>query len=58
MDMGGLWHCDYVCELLADILRICCMVSFEFFPRCVVAVSDVDVSCVVSVAEDVELYGG
>jgi hypothetical protein len=45
-------------ELLVDVLCISGVIAFEFFSRCVVAVSYVDVSCVVSVAEDVELHWG
>ena len=55
--LGGLWH-FYMHELLVDVLCISGVIAFEFFSRCVVAVSYVDVSCVVSVAEDVELHWG
>ena len=45
-------------ELFVDVLCVVCVIAFEFFSRCVVAVSYVQVSCVVSVAEDVELHWG
>jgi hypothetical protein len=55
----------YMHELFVDVLCVGGVIAFEFFSRCVVAVSYVQVSCVVSVAEDVELdleisppYGG
>ena len=51
--VGGLWHCDCICEVFVDILRVGGVVAVEFFSRCVVAVSDVDIPRVVSVAEDV-----
>ena len=45
-------------ELLVDVLCISGVIAFEFFSRCVVAVSYVDVSCVVSVAEDATEWWG
>ena len=45
-------------ELFVDVLCVGGVIAFEFFSRCVVAVSYVQVSCVVSVAEDVELHWG
>ena len=39
-----------------NILRVWGVIAFEFFSRCIVCVSDVDIPCVVAVAEDVELY--
>jgi hypothetical protein len=54
--MGGLWH--YICKLLVNILRVWGVIAFEFFSCCVVAVSDVDVPRVVSIAEDLFERGG
>ena len=54
--LGGLWHFDCVYELFVDILRICGVVAFEFFSRCVVFVSYIDISCVVSVAENLSVF--
>ena len=53
--MGGLWH--YIYELFINILRVWCVIAFEFFSPRIVSVSDVDVPCVVAIAEEVELYG-
>jgi hypothetical protein len=54
--MGGLWH--YIYELFVNILRVLGVIAFEFFPRCIVCVSDVDVPRVVSIAEDLTEGGG
>ena len=54
--MGGLWH--YICKLLVNILRVWSVIAFEFFSRCVVTVSYVDVPRVVSIAEDLTEGGG
>ena len=48
--MGGLWH--YIYELFINILCVWGVIAFEFFSCCVVSVSDVDIPCVVAVAED------
>jgi hypothetical protein len=48
--VGGLWH--YIYELLINILRILGVISFKFFSRCIVSVSNIDVPCVVSITED------
>ena len=45
-------------ELFVNILRVWCVIAFEFFPRCIVSVSDVDVPRVVSIAEDLTEGGG
>jgi len=54
--MGGLWH--YIYELFINILRVLGVIAFEFFSRCIVSVSDVDVPRVVSIAEDLTEGGG
>ncbi len=38
--------------MFIDILRVGGVIAFEFFSRCVVAVANVDIPRVVSVAED------
>ena len=40
-----------------DILRIFCMVSFEFFSRCVACISYIDIPRVVAIAEDLSEGG-
>jgi hypothetical protein len=52
--MGGLWH--YIYELLMNILCVWGVIAFEFFSRCIVSVSDVDIPCVVSIAEDLTKF--
>ena len=52
---GGLWH--YIYELLINILCVFGVIAFEFFSCCVVSVSDVDVPCVVAIAEDLSEGG-
>jgi hypothetical protein len=54
--MGGLWH--YIYELFINILRVLGVIAFEFFSPRIVCVSDVDVPCVVSIAEDLTEGGG
>jgi hypothetical protein len=54
--MGGLWQ--YICKLLVNILCVWSVIAFEFFSRCVVTVSYVDVPRVVSIAEDFFERGG